>query len=99
MRCFTEVPCHHSDDCFGGGRYGKGYYVDDLSNVMGGNPRGECRCMTDAERLELAIERHGKRTAATPPSPLPEPRTDRLGTLDGARCPYDNWKPGRDCNG
>lgn len=56
MRTADEVPCHHAHDCFNGCRYGKGCYVDDLNNAMGGKPWGECRCMTESERLELAIE-------------------------------------------
>lgn len=60
MRTEEEVGCSHYHECFNGCRYGKGCYVDDLNNAMGGKPWFECRCMNDSERLELALERLAK---------------------------------------
>jgi len=58
MRDHWDVECEHAFECFGGCRYGKGCWEDDEQSAMGGKPWSECYCMTESERLELAIERH-----------------------------------------
>ena len=65
MREAWQVECHNAHDCFNGCRYGKGVYEDGLNNAMGGRPWGECRCMTEAERLELALDRAKDPTPST----------------------------------
>ena len=53
MRNYQDVPCDKAYECFNGCRYGKGCYVDDLNNAMGGKPWQECHCMTQEEREQV----------------------------------------------
>lgn len=56
MRDWQDVPCDKANECFNGCRYGKGCYVDDLNNAMGGKPWSECYCMTESERTLINID-------------------------------------------
>lgn len=53
IRSYKEVNCSHAQECFNGGKYGKGCYEDDFNNAMGGKPWQECYCMTDDEKITL----------------------------------------------
>jgi hypothetical protein len=63
MRESWEVECIHAHDCFADNNRrwpAKGWYESDAFSCG----CGPCHCMTDAERLELAIERQAKKARA-----------------------------------
>jgi hypothetical protein len=57
IRKSSEVMCVHGEECFDGGKYGKGCFEDELNNSMSGKPWQECYCMTEEEK-EFYAKKH-----------------------------------------